>query len=360
MIKNTLCNTPHSSKFKPAITAAISIAIIACLAILLASCGGGGGSSGNTSAPVIEPPAPDAPPAPATPSFDNPRRVEILGYSGHAMEPFISRDGTTLFFNNLNADRLEDGSENDTNIHFATRNDAYTFQYMGLVVGASEDTVPGKNELEGVASLDQNNRFFFIRTTDYLTAESPNYLKSIFMGNYGNGNVIDLQALENFNSDRPPGQTPMPGELVFDVEVDSSGEYLYFAEGLFSGSPFPDAADIQVAMKERDTFVIMPDTRDVMAQVNSEALEYAPSISPNRLELYFTRAEVTSPNSPEFSVYVATRDSVMSPWTDVTKLNAITGDITEAPSISEDGQHLYYHQRLDGLFRIYAVERVNE
>lgn len=330
-------------------------AFVVCCATLVASCGGGSGSSGNNSAPVPEPPVP---PATATPDFQNPRPVEILGYTGHAMEPFISRDGSTLFFNNLNADRLEDGTENDTNIHFASRNDAYTFQYLGLVVGASEDLVPGVNELEGVASLDQDNRFFFIRTTDYLDAASPYYLKSIFTANYGNGSIVDLTALPNFKSDRPPGEAPVPGELIFDAEVDSSGEYLYFAEGLFSGSPFPDAADIQVAIKEGDTFALMPGTRDVMAQVNSEELEYAPSISSNGLEFYFTRAEVPSPASPEFAIYVATRDSVQSPWTGVTKVEVITGDITEAPSISGDGKHLYYHQRINGVFQIYAVERV--
>ena len=341
----------HLKAFNP-LNRATPAAIILCSAILLASCGGGSGSSGNNSAPVPEPPAP------ATPDFHNPKPIEILGYTGHAMEPFISRDGNTLFFNNLNADRLEDGSENDTNIHFASRNDAYTFQYMGLVVGASEDLVPGKNELEGVASLDRDGHFFFIRTTDYLDAGSPHYLKSIFMGNYGNGSIVDLTALPNFKSDRPPGEAPVPGELVFDVEVDRSGDYLYFAEGMFSGSPFPDAADIQVAKKERNTFAVMPGTREVMMEINSEALEYAPSISSNRLEFYFTRAEVRSPASPEFAVYVASRDSVQSPWTGVTRLEAIAGDITEGPSISEDCKHLYYHQRVDGVFRIYAVERV--
>lgn len=40
---------------------------------------------------------------PLTHEFGDPKRVEIIGYRGDAMEPFISRDGAYLFFNNLNA-----------------------------------------------------------------------------------------------------------------------------------------------------------------------------------------------------------------------------------------------------------------
>ncbi|MFQ6087920.1 MAG: hypothetical protein ACE5K0_03340 [Candidatus Methanofastidiosia archaeon] len=32
--------------------------------------------------------------------FKNPQKVEIIGYDGDALEPFISRDGQYLFFNN--------------------------------------------------------------------------------------------------------------------------------------------------------------------------------------------------------------------------------------------------------------------
>ena len=35
-------------------------------------------------------------------AFGNPQRVTIQGYNDHAMEPFITRDGRYLFFNNLN------------------------------------------------------------------------------------------------------------------------------------------------------------------------------------------------------------------------------------------------------------------
>ena len=35
-------------------------------------------------------------------AFDTPRIVTIQGYGDDAMEPFLSRDGKLLFFNNLN------------------------------------------------------------------------------------------------------------------------------------------------------------------------------------------------------------------------------------------------------------------
>ena len=59
-----------------------SLILLTCLAT---GCSGSGGS---------------APPPPST--FANPQRVTILGYSGDAMEPSISRDGRYLFFNSLN------------------------------------------------------------------------------------------------------------------------------------------------------------------------------------------------------------------------------------------------------------------
>ncbi len=45
--------------------------------------------------------------------FANPQRVTIQDYSDHAMEPFISRDGKYLFFNNSSDEAV------DTNLHWA-------------------------------------------------------------------------------------------------------------------------------------------------------------------------------------------------------------------------------------------------
>jgi hypothetical protein len=40
--------------------------------------------------------------APSWAAFENPQPVTVTGYSGDLMEPFLSRDGQILFFNNRN------------------------------------------------------------------------------------------------------------------------------------------------------------------------------------------------------------------------------------------------------------------
>jgi hypothetical protein len=50
-------------------------------------------------------------------SFKAPQIVTIRGYQDDAMEPFLSRDGKILFFNNLNEPSV------NTDIHYAVRID---------------------------------------------------------------------------------------------------------------------------------------------------------------------------------------------------------------------------------------------
>ncbi|MBF0196881.1 MAG: PD40 domain-containing protein [Planctomycetes bacterium] len=285
-------------------------------------------------------------------TFSNPREVTISGYSGDAMEPFISSDGNTLFFNNLNSDMLPGGIENDTNLHYAVKTGDITFQYMGEVAGADTDDMTGKNELEAVASMDRNNQFYFVNTINYLDSAASGYLLSLYKANYQDGVLTGIESLPNLKTDRPFGQAPVIGELNFDIEIHYDGNYLYFVEGLFSGNPFPDSADIGVAEKVNGVFIASGRSSGKMAEINTEALEYAPSISTDRLELYFTRTI-----GADFGVYIATRSSVSGVWGNVNRIDAISGEFTEAPSISFDGKLLYYHQKISNQFRIHVVDR---
>lgn len=289
--------------------------------------------------------------------FQNSREVAIVGYDGNAMEPFISRDGSLLFFNNLNSGTLPNGEENDTDIHYALRIDDVTFQYKGKVIGASGDEIAGTNELEGVPNMDRNNKFYFIRTIDYFDQNSPNYLLSIFRGDYNNGMLTNIESLPNLKNDRPANQLPIPGELNFDAEISYDGNTFYFAEGIFSGKPFPDESNFGVAEIINGLWRVKENSNEEFEAINSNALEYAASISTNMLELYFTRAVGSLETGFDFGIFVATRSDVTDVWSSVSRIEAITGIITEAPSISFDGKLLYYHQRISDVFKIYVVER---
>ena len=293
----------------------------------------------------------------ANTGFANPRKVTLVGYTGDAMEPFISRDGNILFFNNLNSASLSYGDNNDTNIHYAVRIDDVTFEYMGKVTGASTDETPETNELEGVASMDEQNKFYFISTLDYLDQNSPNYLSSIFQAEYVNGSLLNIKSLPNLKNDRPSNQAAVPGELNFDAEIHYAGDILYFVEGIFSGKAFPDEADIGVAENVDGLFVVKEGSSDELALINSDALEYAPSISSDMLELYFTRLSGSLASGFDFGIYIATRPSISKAWSNISKIEAISGDTIEAPSLSFDGKRLYYHQKDSNVFQIYLVER---
>src|SRR5882762_4659758 len=108
--------------------------------------------------------------------FSKPERVMIRGYDGEAMEPFVSRDGKYLFFNNSNDPKV------NTDLHWAKRVDDATFQYKGKIGGVNTDA------LEGVASMDRTNRFYFVSTRSYNQTAS-----TLYRGTFKEGNVTDIE-----------------------------------------------------------------------------------------------------------------------------------------------------------------------
>jgi hypothetical protein len=267
-------------------------------------------------------------PEPQPGDFTNPQRVTIQGYSGDAMEPFVSRDGKYLFFNNSNDPAV------DTNLHWAERIDDLTFQHRGEIGGVNT------TRLEGVASMDRNGVFYFVSTRSYdLTAST------IYRGSFDNGTVTGVELA-------PGVSTATPGIVNFDAEISPDGKTLYFVESQFSASGQPETADILMATWDGSTFVRDSNSATIMKQVNtSKNLEYAPAISSSGLELFFTRLEGSSP-----AIYVATRTDTSSPFGAPRKITAATGFV-EGPALSPDGKSLYYHKREGSLFVIYRVTR---
>ncbi len=268
-----------------------------------------------------------AEPGPQPGDFANPQRVTIQGYSDHAMEPFITRDGRHLFFNNSNDPAV------NTNLHWAERTDDLNFQYKGEVGGVNTAS------LEGVPSMDEDGLFYFVSTRSYDQTAS-----TIYRGLFYSGAVTAI--------DLAPGvSTDTPGKVNFDAEISPDGHTLYFVDSQF-GPSGPQTADILIATWDGSTFTRDSNSATIMKQVNtSRSLEYAPAISASGLELFFTRLEGSSP-----AIYAATRTDTSSAFGAPRKITAAAGFV-EGPTLSADGKSLYYHKKEGNLFVIYRVTR---
>lgn len=260
-------------------------------------------------------------------AFGVPERVTIRGYGDHAMEPFITRDGRYLFFNNSN-----DPSAN-TNLHYAERINDLTFEYKGEVAGVNTQA------LEGVPTMDKNGVFYFVSTRSYKET-----LSTIYRGRSSGGAVTGVKIVEGISE-------KAPGRVNFDVEVSADGQTLYFVDGVFSGKSTPDKADIAIAVRDGEGFRRLPGSAELLKNVNTDALEYAACISPDELELFFTRAGKNGP-----AIYRSTRKSVTHPFDPPVRVAAIKGFV-EAPTLSPDGRSIYYHLKEGARFVIYMVTR---
>jgi Tol biopolymer transport system component len=269
----------------------------------IAALSGCGGSSGSVSTPAPT----------AYTAFSNPTRVTITGYSGDAMEPFISEDGQYLFFNNRN-----DPAAN-TDLYYASRVDDQTFTFLGPVPGVNSPA------LDAVASLDTLGNLFFVSNRSYSTSQS-----TIYSGQFGASGVANVALV--------PGISQQQSGIVnFDAEISADGQTLWFDDGDYStGSP--TAASIVIAYRQGTTFVRQANSGALLAAVNNSDLNYAPSISVDGLELFFTRFSTASGAMP--AIYRATRPDTNSPFTTPELVSGATGYV-EAPSLSADGHLLY-------------------
>lgn len=275
---------------------------------------------------------PDDGPAPGGyDGFRDPRPVTILGYDGHAMEPFLSRDGRLLFFNNRNH------PQDQTDLHVAAFRDSLTFEYLGPLVGANSPA------LDGVPTMDGAATFYFVTTRSY--AET---LATIYRGVYADGGVTGVEIVPGISLGRP-------GMVNFDVEVSADGNTLFFADGRYSSDGRLLAADLALAQRDGEGFVRLTEGAALLAEVNTDALEYAAAISPDGLELLFTRLpEFTATAEPH--LYRTTRGAAGAPFGPPRLVSAAQGFV-EAATFSPDGNAIYYHRRDGDRFVLYRLTR---
>jgi len=266
--------------------------------------------------------------APVDPSgFSNPQRVTIRGYDGDAMEPFLTRDGKILFFNNLNEPKV------NTNLYWAERVDDLTFQCKGEVGGVNTPA------LEGVPSMDRDGMFYFVSPRSYDQTAS-----TLYRGHFANGSVTGVELVPGVSLARP-------GIVNFDAEISADGNTLYFVESQFEHGG-PRWAHILLARRNGNVFVRSADSDRIMKTINTGTLNYAPATSPSELEIFFTRVD---PGGPP-AIYVAKRTNAAAPFGEPVKIEAAAGFV-EGPTLSPDERSLYYHKREDGHFVLYRVTR---
>lgn len=138
---------------------------------------------------------------PAYTAFRDPQRVVIRGYEGAAMEPFVTRDGRYLLFNNLNVPTV------NTNLHYAERVDDLAFDYRGEIAGANSAA------LEGVPTMAADGTLCFVSTRSY-----DQTLSTLYCGRFTGGTVTDIRLLQDVSKRQR-------GHVNFDIEVSADGAY---------------------------------------------------------------------------------------------------------------------------------------
>lgn len=267
--------------------------------------------------------------SPGTTVFNNPERVTIQGYDGHAMEPFVTRDGRFLLFNNLNHP-----SEN-TDLHWAERVDDLTFTYRGTITGVNTAA------LEGVPAMDRDNVLYFVSTRSY-----DQTFSIIHRGAFSDGAVSGVELVPGISKQQP-------GMVNFDVDVSPDGSTLYFVDSRFANGG-PETADIVIAERRGAGFERAARSDEIMRNVNSSDLEYAACISADGLTLFFTR--VKKGLTGDARIFMATRSSLTAPFAKPLRLTAVDGFV-EGPTLSPDERSLYYHRRDGDRFVLYRVTR---
>jgi hypothetical protein len=287
------------------------------------------------------PPAkrPKAKPAPGEEPSDlyvNPQPVAIEGYEGQSMEPFISPDGKFLFFNN------ENDSGADIDLHVAERTGTNSFHYLGPLKNANS------RELDAVPSMDTKERFYFTTSREY-----EKTFKSIYAGVFENGHIGNLHLVQG-------GFSPNKlGIINMDVGISPDGNTMYISRAVFKpGLTAPEQSDLMVAHLHDGAFEMDPQSRAIMKNINTNQLEYAPAISADGRELYFTRAQAPEANvsGPQFRIMVATRGSNNAPFGKPRVLAALTGMI-EAPTVSLDMHEMFFHKKVNGKWVIWRAVR---
>lgn len=274
-------------------------------------------------------------------AFVNPQPVTIRGYTGSTKEPQISRDGQYLFFNNQVVVGVP------TKLYYATRVDDKTFDFQGEVGGAN--TSGGRNDNP---TIDSSNRIYFLSDRSYLQDFNTTYT-----GAFSNGTVTGVVPVAGISPSTP-------GYYNMDQGISPDGNTLYYSQQHVDSGGFTFIKMFVASRTGPGTFETMPNSEAILRVVNERGwLNFAPDVSADGLELYFTRLD---PAIALGQIYVARRNSPAEAFSTLQLVAQATGFV-EAPSLTLDGTRLYYHvgtpqppPATDMSWKIYTMTRASK
>jgi hypothetical protein len=275
------------------------------------------------------------------PAFGKEISVKINGLTFDAMEPSISADGNFLFFNSLN-----DGIS--TSLYYATRLNDSTFNFAGLLKGASGTSSP---RMDAVTSSDVSNNFYWMSLRNF-----PQQYDNFFHGKFNGVDVVNIGRLHG------TFYIYQAGWLIMDAAINYTGDLLYYCNAYFNTdykgcNGIPCQAKLGIAQKVNDSTYNKISNSDALLKILNDTnyIVYAPFISKNGLELYFTRG-LHHGTQPE--ICVAVRNTTLEAFGMPTILYTSSA-IPEAPTLSTDGSRMYYHKNEGGIFKVFLRFRNN-
>lgn len=263
-------------------------------------------------------------------------KVFITGWNTDAMEPFISTDGNTLFFNSLN-------SGGDTRLYYATRVDDSTFTYIGEVNGANE---PANPQLNAVPSMDTTGNFVWISVRQW-----PTVMENLHQGNYSNGVVTNVNRMHG------TFYIYQPGYIIMDAALTYEGSQLYYCNALFDTCTVPCTAALGIASRVNDsTYNTIANSSAILQNVNdTDYCVYAPQLSVDGLELYFTRFLIGGLST---EICVSVRNSPVDTFSVPQILISDFPNVPEAASPNTQMTLMYYHKKMNGTYAIHLRQRI--
>lgn len=279
----------------------------------------------------------DLEPALIYPTFGNEINVTIIGLTFDAMEPFISADRKYLFFNNKN-----DGI--NTKLYYATKVNDSTFNYVGELAGANQSSSP---HLDAVPDMDSNGNFYWTSTRNY-----PSELNNLFHGTFNSGNINNIGRLQgDFNMN-------IPSWLIMDHGISLDGEFLYYNNARFDDSLCQGVCETTMGIAKKvdnSTFNKIPNSDSILQNINNpNYIYYAPCISSDNLELYYTRylkGEISVNTIFEICVAIRKNSEEAFSVPQVLFSEAIP-NLIEAPTLTTDKSIIYYHKKVSDTHKI--------